>query len=509
MMITLTHRTGAVLTVTALVASCAAAAVLAAPAAGAATPRPAPSALAEGAAHSIALAADGTVRAWGYNVAGELGDNTTTNRTSPTEVRGPGGVGYLSGVVAVAAAAEDSFAVRDDGTVWAWGNNPFGQLGDGSSNNVRHTPVEVLAATGSGHLTGVIAVAAGDYATYALKSDGTVWAWGYGPDGELGNNLGTSTVRPVQVSGIDAVGKLTGVVAIAAGSVHALALRSNGSVVSWGGGTEGQLGLGTFHNNDAPFQVIGEATGVVSVSARGDDSMLLRSDGTVRSWGDDSAGQLGDGTTGVEAAPLAPAGLGAGVVGIAMGTDHAAAVKSDGTVWDWGVNQTGELGIGTLTNSGTPVRVHGLGYGSGVKQVAAGQAQTLALTSTGAVEAWGSNSQGQLGDTSTIDSYEPVRTDGLVKIADPALKLLHAPVISGTAKYRHNLTVSKGTWGLPATAWTYRWLRGGHPISGATKSTYTVHAADRGRRISVRVTASRVGYPAGAPTTASRAIPKR
>jgi alpha-tubulin suppressor-like RCC1 family protein len=495
--------------VTVLIASGAAAVVLGAPAAGAATPRPAPNALAEGGLHSVALASDGTVRTWGYNPAGQLGDNTTTNRTTPIKVKGAGGSGYLTGIAAVAAGPEDSFAVRDDGTVWAWGNNPFGNLGDGTSGNVRHTPVEVLAPSGSGHLTGVIAVAAGDYATYALKGDGTVWAWGYGGDGELGDNLTTASLRPIQVAGLNGVGKLTGVVAIAAGRLHALALRSDGTVWAWGGNAVGQLGNGTVNSKLVPFKVIGEAVGVVAIAAHADDSMALRSDGTIRSWGDNSDGQLGTGNTSLEVSPASPLGLGGSIVGISLGVGDAVVVKADGTVWDWGINGAGQLGDGTRVTSLTPVRVRGLGYGSGVTHVVAGQNQILALSSNGAVRAWGDNEVGELGDTTTIESDEPVRTDGLATIANPALRVLAAPKISGTAAYQHTLSVSKGTWGLPATSWAYRWMRSGKIIAGATKSTYKVTAADKGKKLSVLVAASRPGYPAGRTTTVSRLVSKK
>jgi Regulator of chromosome condensation (RCC1) repeat len=174
-------------------------------------------AIAGGCYHTIALKSDGTVWAWGYNGYGQLGDGTTTDSYTPVQALGPGGSGYLTGVIAIASDGYHTIAMKSDGTVWTWGHNVVGQLGDGTTTD-RYTPVQVLGPDGSGYLTGVIAITRGFYHTIALKSDGTGWAWGNNGNGELGDGTVTDRYTPVPVSG------LTGVIAVAGGGSHTIAL---------------------------------------------------------------------------------------------------------------------------------------------------------------------------------------------------------------------------------------------------------------------------------------------
>ena len=194
--------------------------------------------IAGGDAHTIALKSEGTVWTWGYNVYGQLGDGSTTNRTTPVEVSN------LSGITAVAGGFSHTIALKSDGTVWTWGYNTYGQLGD-ETNTSRSTPVKVS------NLSGVIAIANGANSTIALKSDGTVWAWGDNESGELGDGTTTNRKTPVQVS------SLGGIAAIAGGSEHTIALKSDGTVWAWGHNRRGQLGDGTTTGRYIPVQVRG------------------------------------------------------------------------------------------------------------------------------------------------------------------------------------------------------------------------------------------------------------
>ncbi|MCL1983769.1 MAG: hypothetical protein FWG58_00020, partial [Methanomassiliicoccaceae archaeon] len=147
--------------------------------------------VAAGGAHSLALKSDGTVWAWGWNAQRQLGDGTGTERSTPVQVKGPGGTGYLTNVIAIAAGGNHSMALKEDGTVWAWGYDLYGQLGDGDSGGAdKSTPIQVKGQDGTGYLTDVKAIAAGNMHSIALKSDGTVWAWGWNQYGGLGD--GTS-----------------------------------------------------------------------------------------------------------------------------------------------------------------------------------------------------------------------------------------------------------------------------------------------------------------------------
>ncbi|MGB9179636.1 MAG: hypothetical protein WCB68_10375, partial [Pyrinomonadaceae bacterium] len=150
---------------------------------------------------------------WGYNVAGQLGDNSTTERHAPVQVLGPGGAGTLDGIISVSGGFIYSLALKSDGTVWAWGYNAYGQLGD-NTFTTRATPVQVLGPGGAGTLSGVIAISARGHHSLALKSDGTVWAWGNSQQGELGNNTDTVSLTPVQVLGPGGSGFLTNIVSI-------------------------------------------------------------------------------------------------------------------------------------------------------------------------------------------------------------------------------------------------------------------------------------------------------
>jgi alpha-tubulin suppressor-like RCC1 family protein len=309
--------------------------------------------IAGGGSHTIALKSDSTVWTWGWNVLGQLGDGTTTGRFTPVQVSG------LTGVTAIAGGAYHTIALKNDGTVWVWGGNFFGQLGVSKSEicagqsgqYCSSTPVQVSG------LTGVTAIAGGGSHTIALKSDSTVWAWGSNSFGQLGDGTTIDSSTPVQVSG------LTGVTAIAGRDSHTIALKNDGTVWTWGDNRSGQLGDGTTTQRTTPVQVSG-LTGVIAIAGGTWHTIALKNDGTVWTWGYNSNGQLGDGTTTNSSAPVQVSGL-TGVTAIASGAYHTITLKSDGTVWTWGGNNYGQLGDGTTTTSSpygktTPVQVSGL-----------------------------------------------------------------------------------------------------------------------------------------------------
>lgn len=365
--------------------------------------------------HSLALKSDGTVWAWGANDTGQLGDGTTTlQRNTPVQVRGPGGVRYLTNVVAIAAGIRHSLALKSDGTVWNWGLNTYGGLGDGTTTD-SNTPVQVKGLGGVGYLTGVVAIAAGAGHGLALKSDGTVWAWGWNLRGQLGDGTTANRTTPIQVQGSGGVGFLTGIVAVATAGQHSLALKSDGTVWAWGWNWAGQLGDGTTTNRATPVQV-SALTGMRAVGAGGDHSLGVKSDGTLWAWGRNDMNQLGDGTTVDRTTPVqvtGPGGVGylAGIESASGGAFHSLALMSDGTVWAWGRNVEGQLGNGTNTDESTPVQVHGsgrVGYLTKVRFVAAGYQHNLALTSSGLALSWGRNLEGQLGDGTTTNRNTPV-----------------------------------------------------------------------------------------------------
>jgi alpha-tubulin suppressor-like RCC1 family protein len=346
----------------------------------------------------------------------------------------------------MAAGVLHSLALRSDGTVWAWGYNAGGSTPGTGICYIRPCVATPVQVTG---LTGMTAIAGGQHYSLALKSDGTVWAWGGNDDGELGNGSTTGSNTPVQVTG------LTGMSAIAAGYNHSLALKSDGTVWAWGDNRQGELGNGSSNGPDnclngpcslTALEVSG-LTGVTAVAGGGAHSMALKSDGTVWAWGSNYSGQLGDGTTSgpeicddhgpCSTTPLRVSGL-AGMTAIAAGGGHSLARKSDGTVWAWGGNNYGQLGIGSTTDSSTPVQVTGL---TGMTAIAGGGSHSLALKSDGTVWAWGWNRNGQLGDGSTTNSSTPVQVRGLAGATAIAAGGFHSLALATPPPDRTTTTV--------------------------------------------------------------------
>ncbi|ACL23605.1 RCC1 domain-containing protein [Chloroflexus aggregans] len=353
-------------------------------------------AIAAGGDHTCALMSSGGVMCWGDNYYGQLGDGTTTNRRTPVAVSG-----LPSGVTAIAAGGLHTCALTGSGEVWCWGYNYYGQLGDGTTTYSRSTPAAV-----GGLPSGMTAIAAGGLHTCALMSSGGVWCWGRNDSGQLGDGSDTDSSTPVAVSGLP-----SGVTAIAAGDYHTCALTGSGEVWCWGGNGFGQLGDGTTTARSTPAAVSGLPSGVETIAAGDYHTCALMSSGGVWCWGRNNSGQLGDGTTTARSTPAAVSGLPSGVTAIAAGGLHTCALMSSGGVWCWGLNNSGQLGDGSDTDSSTPVAVSGLA--SGVETIAAGGWHTCALTSSGGVWCWGRNNSGQLGDGSTIYHITPVAVSGL------------------------------------------------------------------------------------------------
>ncbi|MBF0459632.1 MAG: fibronectin type III domain-containing protein [Nitrospirae bacterium] len=344
-------------------------------------------AISGGALHSVALKGDGTVWGWGFNFYGQLGNGTNTYSYST-----PVQVSSLTGVTAISAGFLHTAALKSDGTVWTWGWNNSGELGNGTTT-ASNTPVQVSS------LTGVTAIAAGSYYTLALKSDGTVWAWGFNHYGQLGNGANTPSNKPVQVS------SLTGVTAIAAGTYHAIALKSDGTAWAWGFNHYGQLGNGANTPSNKPVQVSG-LTGATAIAAGLLHTVALKSDGTVLAWGSDANGALGNGSyTADSNKPVQLTSL-TGATAIAAGYLHTIALKSDGTVYAWGYNGEGELGNSSNTGSNKPVQASSL---SGVTAIAGGAFHSIGLKSDGTIWDWGYNNYGELGNGANTDSNKPVQ----------------------------------------------------------------------------------------------------
>src|SRR5262245_9693806 len=354
------------------------------------------------------------VKTWGSNSSGQLGRPVPTSNFSPAPVVGLGATGGIG--ASLAAGSTHSLAVKTDGTVWAWGSNSFGQIGDGT-NITRLVPTAVNLGPGV-----FKAVAAGTNHSLALRNDGSVWAWGQNDNGQLGDASTVSKSAPVMViSG--------GVIAIAAGGNFSLALQSNGTVLAWGLNDSNQLGDGTTTTQSAtPVMVSGldSTSGVVAIAAGNTFGFARKGDGTVLAWGDNSTGQLGDNSTTQRSTPVPGItfGTSSGVISISAGFKHAIALKSDGTVWSWGFNGSGQLGDGTSNQQTVPIHVS-----DGASAIAAGGMFSMALKADDSVFAWGSNSAGQLGDVTTTSSNVPVAVVGMTSASGIAAGDSHSIVL--------------------------------------------------------------------------------
>ena len=361
-------------------------------------------AISAGNTHTSAVRNDGTVWTWGLGSQGQLGDGTSgigVRTLTPLQVPG------LDGVATVEDSHTFVLALKSNGTVWGWGNNFSGQLGDGTSQT-RTRPVQTVG------LTNVKGLAAGDFFSAAVKTDGTVWVWG--GTGILSTAPDINTT-PVQMPAF------TNVTAIAAGSRHLLMLRTDKTVWSIGTNEFGQLGDGTITRRTSPVQVTG-LSGVARIAAGAEFSLALKEDGTVWAWGLNVNGTLGPGGGSMNfdahPIPVQVTGLPAGMTSIAAGDRSCLAIASNGTVWGWGDNSSGQLGQGvTITQNPTPGQIPNFGN---VVAVSSGNRHSVALKSDGSVWAWGGNSDGELGDgTSNTASITVVRVSGLQTVNAPAI----------------------------------------------------------------------------------------
>jgi alpha-tubulin suppressor-like RCC1 family protein len=358
--------------------------------------------IAAGGWHSLAVCNDSTVKAFGENASGELGDGTNTDRNIPVSVIG------LTNIISVSGGGDQleahSLALKRNGTVWSWGSNIYGGLGNGTTTNTI-VPGQVLV------LTGAIAISAGGWHSAALKNDGTVWTWGWNTDGQLGDGTNIDKTIPTQVNG------LTGVIAIAAGTYHTLALKSDGTVWAWGDNISGQIGNGSTTDVNVPVQVSG-LTGVTKISAGRFFSLAVKSNGTVWTWGENLYGQLGNGTTTNSSVPVQVSGLtGITSATTATGAFHCMAVKNDNTVWAWGRNTYGNLGDGSITHRSTPVQMSGI---TNIAGLAAGTNFSLLFKNDGTFWGCGRNASGQLGDGTFLQRNTVVQATSLCPVMQPA-----------------------------------------------------------------------------------------
>ena len=336
---------------------------------------------------------DGNLYAWGSNTYGNIGNGTTTNYSSPVQV------GTLTNWKQVACGSFSiSISIKTDGTLWACGRNVFGELGNGTTTSYS-SPIQV------GSLTNWKQVAVKGH-TAAIKTDGTLWTWGRNDYGQMGNGNRTSYSSPIQV------GPLTNWKQVACGYVHTAAITTDGTLWTWGYNSSGQLGNNTASTTvyySSPIQV-GSLTNWKQVAAGHDHTAAITTNGTLWTWGRNNYGQLGNNTINYFSSPIQVGTL-TNWKQVACGDNFTASIKTDGTLWACGYNGLGSLGNGNVTNYSSPIQVGSL---TNWKQVAGGNAYTAAIKTDGTLWTWGYNSSGQLGyGTFTTNYSSPVQVGTL------------------------------------------------------------------------------------------------
>jgi alpha-tubulin suppressor-like RCC1 family protein len=334
---------------------------------------------------------DGTARCAGRNQFGQLGDGTFTNSPSLVAVSG------LSTAARVAAGDEFNCALLVDRTAKCWALGEKGQRGDGSFDMFTGVPGPVSG------LTNAVSLGGGYNHACALIGDGTMRCWGDNAFGQLGNpSVATGSSVPVAVSGINSA------TAFITGAFHTCALLADQTLRCWGQNEQGQLGDGTRTNSSTPVTVSG-ITGVAAVGGGGVHTCAALTNGTVQCWGENEFGQLGDGTNITSTTPVPVAGI-TGASAISLGWRHSCALLSNGTVQCWGQNEFGQAGDGTTTNRSTPVQVSGIAWAVGI--TAGWFHHSCALLGNGTVKCWGVNEWGQFGNGTTTNSTTPVAMSG-------------------------------------------------------------------------------------------------
>ena len=316
-----------------------------------------------GSTHTAAMKTDGTLWTWGVGTAGQLGNNAATSRSSPVQT-----VTFGTNWKSVACGFNHTAAIKTDGTLWAWGSNS-GNLGD-NTNVDKSSPVQTITFG-----TNWKQVSAGENHMAAVKSDGTLWSCGLNSSGQLGENTVISRSSPVQTITFGTNWKQ-----VFCGTNHTAAIKADGTLWSWGLGTSGQLGDNTILSKSSPVQTVAYGTNWKQVAVNtGSNTAAIKADGTLWSWGLGTSGQLGDNTILSKSSPVQTVAYGTNwkQVSVSAGS-NTAAIKADGTLWSWGSGTTGQLGDNTILSKSSPVQT--VAYGTNWKQVACGASWTAAVT---------------------------------------------------------------------------------------------------------------------------------
>jgi alpha-tubulin suppressor-like RCC1 family protein len=401
--------------------------------------------IAAGVGHNLGIKSDGTLWAWGFNGGGLLGDGTTINRTYPVQI------GTDNNWSKVAVGSSHNLALKKDGTLWSWGGNSFGQLGNGTTTDT-NIPAQVGTANNWSQIT------ASAYHSLAIKSNGTLWAWGWNPYGQLGDGTTIQKTTPVQI------GTGTNWSQITTGGGFSLGLKNDGSRWGWGYNGYGNFGDGNNTNSLIPVQCDTE-TNWSQISAGYLHGLGMKNDGTIWGWGDNNFGQL---TTTPMNQSFSPIQIGTANnwTQISAEENHSLGIKSDGTLWGWGHNGYSQLGDGTTNNSAILVQI---GTSTNWSQIFPGKYHSIGLKNDGTLWAWGNNANNQLGDSTAINRTSPTLINTATTVSlSKTITIVTAPSNAVTLNGITLTAVQSGA--------TYQWINcnnGNAIIPGATAQSFT------------------------------------
>ena len=349
------------------------------------------------------------LNSWGDNASGQLGLGNTSNRSSPNQI------GSLANWSQAAGGANYVISVKTDGTLWGWGSNASGQLGLGNTTNYS-SPKQIGALTTWAYVGTSSNGSAG--ASFAIKTDGTLWSWGSNSNGRLGLDNTTSYSSPKQV------GALANWLKVTSGSYcnFAVAIKTDGTMWSWGSNNNGQLGISSTYNQSSPVQ-IGALTSWANVSIGFAFAMAIKTDGTLWAWGANNQGQQGLGNTTARSSPIQVGALTAwSKVSCGFQSDGAftQAIRTNGTLWSWGFNRSGQLGLNTTSYYATISSPTQVGALTNWSNVSCGNQHTISSKTDGTFWAWGANNpNGQLGTGNTTTQSSPTQVGALTNWSSP------------------------------------------------------------------------------------------
>ena len=334
-----------------------------------------------------------TLFCWGLGTSGQLGDNTIVSKSIPTQTITVG-----NNWKQVDTDTNFVSAIKTDGTLWCWGQNTLGQIGDNTITS-KSSPVQTVAFGNNWKQ-----VCCGSSSSIgAIKTDGTLWCWGNNGGGQLGDNTVTARSSPVQTVAFSNNWKQ-----VSCGQFHASAIKTDGTLWCWGNNNGGQLGDNTVTARSSPVQTVAFGNNWKQVSCRQSFTAAIKTDGTLWMWGANAAGQLGDNTTISRSSPVQTIAFGTTWKQVGLGDSISACVKTDGTLWMWGSAANGSLGDNSTTNKSSPVQT--ISYGTNWKQASAGSAFAAGIKTDGSLWIWGVNNSGQLASNSSTQVSSPIQT---------------------------------------------------------------------------------------------------